>query len=666
VDDDGDIDVLSASYDDNIIAWYENDGNEDFTTHIITTGTNGALSVYAADVDGDGDMDVLSASRLDNRIAWYENDGNENFTSHTITTNANGAASVYAVDVDGDGDIDVLSASINDNKIALYENDGNENFTTHTITTGANGAVSVYAVDVDGDGDIDVLSAPAYDNKIAWYENDGNENFTIHTITTEADEAYSVYAVDVDSDGDIDVLSASLGDDKIAWYENDGNENFTTYTITTDVISARSVYAVDVDGDGDIDVLSASINDNKIAWYENLGVPGNNLVAYYPFNGNANDESGNEHHGSIISDPSFIQDRHGNPNSALSFDGIDDWIEVNSSSLFPSDAITMCYWVNRDGNDITSLQNYISKEHSFQSYNQDYSGGENRFASGYWLGSPGVWKNYYTNYEVTNLNEWIFYAFSYDNNTQTAKSYVNGVLDDTVVETDPNYYLRSSGHKMYIGRNGSANVYHIQGFLDDIRIYDRALTGEEIFQLYDLTPVGNQVTVTSPNGGEVWGMDTDKFITWSSIDIIDVKIEFSFNNGASWELVDESVPSTGIYSWNIPAVHTIQGLIKISDVTDEDVFDISDGVFTIEPVTGMEDEDNKLIPDNYSLAQNHPNPFNATTQIKYGLPDAGPVTIRVYDVLGNEVAILVNDRMEDIYHMRVNDFIDTKKMILMK
>ena len=43
------------------------------------------------DVDGDGDMDVLSASSGDDKIAWYENDGNENFTSHTITTDANGA-----------------------------------------------------------------------------------------------------------------------------------------------------------------------------------------------------------------------------------------------------------------------------------------------------------------------------------------------------------------------------------------------------------------------------------------------------------------------------------------------------------------------------------------------------------------------------------------------
>ena len=115
-------------------------------------------------------MDVLSASVMDYKIAWYENDGSENFTTHNITTSAVGAQSVFATDVDGDGDMDVLSASANDDKIAWYENDGSENFTAHTITTSADGANSVFAADVDGDGDMDVLSASANDDKIAWYE----------------------------------------------------------------------------------------------------------------------------------------------------------------------------------------------------------------------------------------------------------------------------------------------------------------------------------------------------------------------------------------------------------------------------------------------------------------------------------------------------------------
>ena len=89
-----------------------------FIPYTITTDADGARSVFAEDVDRDGDMDVLSASADDKKIAWYENDGSENFTAHTITTDANGAHSVYAIDVDGEGDVEVLSASKGDDKIA--------------------------------------------------------------------------------------------------------------------------------------------------------------------------------------------------------------------------------------------------------------------------------------------------------------------------------------------------------------------------------------------------------------------------------------------------------------------------------------------------------------------------------------------------------------------
>ena len=83
-------------------------------------------SVIAVDVDSDGDIDLLSASSGDNKIAWYENDGNQQFTSYTITSTAIAATSVFAADMDGDGDTDVLSASLDDDKIAWYQNDGPE------------------------------------------------------------------------------------------------------------------------------------------------------------------------------------------------------------------------------------------------------------------------------------------------------------------------------------------------------------------------------------------------------------------------------------------------------------------------------------------------------------------------------------------------------------
>ncbi|MCB0160218.1 MAG: VCBS repeat-containing protein, partial [Caldilineaceae bacterium] len=130
VDGDGDIDALSASFFDNTIAWYENtagDGST-WTKRAIATDAEGAASVYAADVDGDGDIDALSASSNDDTIAWYENTAGDGsaWTFHGIATDADAAKSVYAVDVDGDGDMDALSASAIDGAIAWYPNHGGQ------------------------------------------------------------------------------------------------------------------------------------------------------------------------------------------------------------------------------------------------------------------------------------------------------------------------------------------------------------------------------------------------------------------------------------------------------------------------------------------------------------------------------------------------------------
>jgi hypothetical protein len=127
--------------------------------------------VYATDLDGDGDTDVLFAYTEDDKLAWYENDGSENFTERVISTAATkGPSSVYATDLDGDGDTDVLFAFHTEDRIAWYENDGSQNFTPHVVSTSGFSLPSVIAADVDGDGDLDVLSASNAD-RIAWYEN---------------------------------------------------------------------------------------------------------------------------------------------------------------------------------------------------------------------------------------------------------------------------------------------------------------------------------------------------------------------------------------------------------------------------------------------------------------------------------------------------------------
>ena len=163
------MDIISASYDDDTIAWYENNGAADptWTAANIATSADGAYSVFAADMDGDGDMDIVSASKEDNTIAWYENNGaaDPTWTAADIATSAAGAWDVYAADMDGDGDMDIVSASANDDTIAWYENNGaaDPTWTAADIATSANNAYSVFAADMDGDGDMDIISA-SYDD----------------------------------------------------------------------------------------------------------------------------------------------------------------------------------------------------------------------------------------------------------------------------------------------------------------------------------------------------------------------------------------------------------------------------------------------------------------------------------------------------------------------
>jgi hypothetical protein len=88
-------------------------------------------------------------------------------------------------------------------------------------------------------------------------------------------------------------------------------------------------------------------------------------------------------------------------------------------------------------------------------------------------------------------------------------------------------------------------------------------------------------------------------------------------------------------------------------------------------------------PINYDLGQNYPNPFNPTTNIEYSIPEQSIVDIRIYDILGNEIAVLVNKEQAAgrykadfnginltsgvyFYRLQAGGFVETKKMILLK
>jgi len=109
------------------IAIAQEDEEISFETHTIFDDAQNALSVAVADIDGDEDMDVLSASANDNSIRWHQQtntDGHVSFTTHTIFDSAMGATSVTTADIDNDGNLDVISASYGDHTIRWFQNTG--------------------------------------------------------------------------------------------------------------------------------------------------------------------------------------------------------------------------------------------------------------------------------------------------------------------------------------------------------------------------------------------------------------------------------------------------------------------------------------------------------------------------------------------------------------
>ena len=111
---DGRLDLMSASAEDNTVAWFENQGwgGLSWALRVLTRAMDGARHIYAADLDGDGDMDIVAGGERNNRIAWYENKRGSpaGFVEHVVSNTATGVHAIVTGDADHDGDMDVFAA----------------------------------------------------------------------------------------------------------------------------------------------------------------------------------------------------------------------------------------------------------------------------------------------------------------------------------------------------------------------------------------------------------------------------------------------------------------------------------------------------------------------------------------------------------------------------
>ena len=228
-------------------------------------------------------------------------------------------------------------------------------------------------------------------------------------------------------------------------------------------------------------------------------LPTEGLIGWWPFNGNANDESGNGNDG-VVNGATMTSDRNGNTNSAYSFDGVNDFISATRNYLF-NDEISISCWFKENG---TNEQVQI-----IGCWDNPLSGPENRLITLY-LNSDITKGDIVTTINQINVSaitqntllSWHNVSMVYDG--QELKLYQDGYM----LSSSPsaaNFRINQNpfwiiGAEAYLNSYG----YFMQGDIDDIAIYNRALTPEEITALYtgvsDNNDGGSAANATVPAG----------------------------------------------------------------------------------------------------------------------------------------------------------------------
>ena len=205
------------------------------------------------------------------------------------------------------------------------------------------------------------------------------------------------------------------------------------------------------------------------------------LIAYYPFNGNAND-AGKNHYDGLVKRARLCEDKNGKPNSAYHFNGSDNYIQVdNIKDLDAIETITICAWVYPQS--YSSYVAWLSKPAC--PYNSQIRAGFGDVKDKNWgltLYNDSNWFEYNAKDNLIPLNQWSFVVISANTKTGEAKAYLNGK------EVGVWQKIRKFAHSklpMYIGYQVDDGEY-FDGKIDEIRIYNRVLSAEEILTLYKL------------------------------------------------------------------------------------------------------------------------------------------------------------------------------------
>ena len=204
-------------------------------------------------------------------------------------------------------------------------------------------------------------------------------------------------------------------------------------------------------------------------------IPSDSLVGYWPFNGNANDASGNCNNG-IVNGATLTTDRFGIPNSAYSFNGTSNYISFSKIPLTQTSNWSITAWINPAILPQAGVAVQVGKDNGIGVESNGYGIAVSSKADVSVVGSEfgciyGGLTLVNSNFVFTDAAKWYFTTIVRD--TSTLKFYINGSLVDTIVISAP-----KTPTEFRIGSQNGIRFFN--GSIDDVRIYNRVLKSSEI------------------------------------------------------------------------------------------------------------------------------------------------------------------------------------------
>lgn len=267
--------------------------------------------------------------------------------------------------------------------------------------------------------------------------------------------------------------------------------------------------------------------------------------------------------------------------------------------------------------------------------------------------------------------------FVYDATIPDVKAYVNGVLSVTVPQ--PALNIVGTGPFKVGGYSTSAGM-EAGGLMDEFRFYNRALDAAEVAATWNISVIPVELTSFTANvtGNDVellWETASETNNSGFSVERKLTGTEFFAEVGFVPGFGTTTEPKA--YSFEDNNLLTGTYTYRLKQIDFDGTFEYSNEV-----------EVDVVAPAQYSLDQNYPNPFNPSTKITFSLAADSKVSLKVFDVLGQEVAALINQDLaagvhnydfnasgfnSGVYFYRIeatgtngNEFVDVKKMILVK